>query len=371
MVYVKRVKHFVLRQSITLLKRSIYIHLQRQQLIPGTMGRFNGKNSPRLVRVVAVSVFVFFFLGCIATYGPKPASIYLSDNGWLSGQPTQNVSTDVPLSYTVYQSGPGGRLGNVMFQYASLYGIARKNNRSAAINTRLYKGLWDVFSNLTIPRKASSNGEVMRERRYGTYDPRFENLPDSDVSLRGYLQSWKYFQKYESEIRQQFAFKDSVLAEARDYLVNTSRRYKVSPAAGSITLVGVHIRRGDRTTARLSRYYRVADKSYIVKAMNDFRRNYTRVHFVVCSDDIPWCKEHLGQQKNVSFSEGKTHIIDFAILSLCNHTLATVGTFGWWAAWLAGGTTTYYANHAKKSTHVYKGLTSADHYLPKWILMSD
>ncbi|KAI0222672.1 Galactoside 2-alpha-L-fucosyltransferase 1, partial [Lamellibrachia satsuma] len=336
-------------------------------LILGTMGSY----SPGLVRAVAVSVCVFFFVGYIATYDRNPGSIHLSDSSWLSGQPTQNVLTDVPLSYTVYQRGPGGRLGNCMFQYASLYGIARINNRSPVINTRLYNGLWDVFSNLTIPRKARSNGTFMREKRYGTYDPGFENLPDSDVLLRGYLQSWKYFQRYASEIRQQFAFKDSVLAEARDYLVSTSRRYKVSPAAGSITLVGVHIRRGDRTTARLSRYYRVAGKSYIVKAMNDFRRNYTRVHFVVCSDDIPWCKEHLGRQKNVSFSEGKTHIIDFAILSLCNHTLTTVGTFGWWAAWLAGGTTTYYANPAKKLTSVYKGLTNADHYLPKWIPMSD
>ncbi|KAK2170852.1 hypothetical protein NP493_1130g00052 [Ridgeia piscesae] len=105
--------------------------------------------------------------------------------------------------------------------------------------------------------------------------------------------------------------------------------------------------------------------------MNAFRRNFSRVHFVVCSDDISWCRENLSRQKNLSFSEGKSYRVDLAILSLCNHTLTTVGTFGWWAGWLAGGVTTYYRNFAPKSAIAYKGLNIADHFWPNWIPMTD
>jgi galactoside 2-L-fucosyltransferase 1/2 len=31
--------------------------------------------------------------------------------------------------------------------------------------------------------------------------------------------------------------------------------------------------------------------------------------------------------------------IDMCALSMCNHTIITVGSFGWWSAWLANGTT--------------------------------
>ena len=34
--------------------------------------------------------------------------------------------------------------------------------------------------------------------------------------------------------------------------------------------------------------------------------------------------------------------VDMAILALCDHFTSTVGTLGWWIAWLAGGNVTYY-----------------------------
>ena len=285
---------------------------------------------------------------------------------------TRKKSTDISSTYTVYLDGYGGRLGNLMFQYAFLYRIAKVNNRSAAVDANRYKALWDTFANLTIQRGTPPEAaKKWRERGYGTYNRKFERLPASNMSLKGYFQSWKYFARYESEIRQQFAFKESILTEARDYLKNISMIYKVSAADGNLTFVGIHVRRGDRLSDTIVKLYRVASKSYLVKAMDAFRRNFTRVHFVVCSDDISWCREKLGRQKNVSFSEGKSFGVDLAILSLCNHTVATVGTFGWWAGWLAGGVTTYYRNFAPESTTVYKELKMSDHFLPHWIPMSD
>ena len=286
---------------------------------------------------------------------------------------TDSELTDMSKPYIVYLAGYGGRLGNLMFQYASLFGIAKRNNRSAVVSTRRYNALWDTFINLTIPRGATrpERSRTSARRGYATYHRNIEKLPESNVTLVGYFQSWKYFARYESEIRQQFTFNDSILTEARDYLKNISMTYKVTAADGNLTFVGVHIRRGDRLSDRNVNLYRVASKSYLVKAMKAFRRNFTRVHFVVCSDDISWCREKLGRQKNLSFSAGISSGVDLAILSLCNHTVATVGSFGWWAGWLAGGVTTYYRKFAPESTTVYKGLKISDHFLPHWVPMSD
>ncbi|KAK2182390.1 hypothetical protein NP493_355g02010 [Ridgeia piscesae] len=153
-----------------------------------------------------------------------------------------------------------------------------------------------------------------------------------------------------------------------EYLVHVAQLYKNYSSDKNITFVGVHVRRGDRVRLQ---HYRVASKSYIVRAMNDFRHNFTRVHFIVCSDDLPWCKENLGQQKNVSFSDSKSPVTDFAILSLCNHTVSTVGTFSWWVGWMAGGVTTYYTRFGNTSTYMFKDVKFADYFLPNWIPMSD
>ena len=285
---------------------------------------------------------------------------------------TDSELTDMSKQYIVYVEQCPGRMGNLMFQYASLFGIAKRNNRSAVVNTRRYNALWEIFNNLTISRGTPPERSAKWARRkYGTYYRDTEQLPDSNVTLFGYFQSWKYFAGYESQIRQQFTFKDSILAEARDYLKKISMTYNVTAADGNLTFVGVHVRRGDRLSEKLANRYLVASKSYIVKAMNAFRRNFTRVHFVVCSDGISWCREKLGRQKNVSFSESKSYGVDIAIMSLCNHTLTTVGTFGWWAGWLAGGVTTYYPNFAPKSSSLYKGVKISDHFLPNWIPMGD
>jgi galactoside 2-L-fucosyltransferase 1/2 len=47
----------------------------------------------------------------------------------------------------------------------------------------------------------------------------------------------------------------------------------------------------------------------------------------------------------VDFSVGNSASADLAILSSCNHSVVTAGSFGWWAAWLANGYTVYYGNY--------------------------
>ena len=61
---------------------------------------------------------------------------------------------------------------------------------------------------------------------------------------------------------------------------------------------------------------------------------YNNLKFIIFSDDIEWCK-HKFNGTDVQFSTGNSSIIDFAMMSLCDHHILTRSSFSWWAAWLS------------------------------------
>ena len=200
------------------------------------------------------------------------------------------------------------------------------NNRSAMIHTTRFNQLRAAFANLSIPvGEPLPRMKTIAQTKGGTYDRKFERLPNCNVQLRGYFQSWKFFQKYEHDLRREFTLNGPLKRHAADYLRRIAVMYNSIMQYKNITLIGVHVRRGDKV--RTTNQYNVASVSYITRAMNDFRRNFTRVHFIVCSDDIKWCKQNLRHEKNVSFSESRSPIMDFA---LCRHLAVLVGgQVGW------------------------------------------
>ena len=114
--------------------------------------------------------------------------------------------------------------------------------------------------------------------------------------------------------------------------------------------------------------YTVAPFSYLDFAMAYYEAKYQNLIFVVCSDDMKWSRKYLeNRNTTVIFSEGHEAVEDLAILSYCNHSVITVGTFGWWAAWLAGGTTIYYKGFPQKFSYLSEVFSSKDYYPPHWI----
>ena len=65
--------------------------------------------------------------------------------------------------------------------------------------------------------------------------------------------------------------------------------------------------------------------------------------FLYVSDDMDWGRENLSAEGSLYFvgcgNGNKTDCVgrDLAVLSSCNHTILTHGSFGHWAAYLAGG----------------------------------
>ncbi|XP_024079210.2 galactoside 2-alpha-L-fucosyltransferase 2-like, partial [Terrapene carolina triunguis] len=107
------------------------------------------------------------------------------------------------------------------------------------------------------------------------------------------------------------------------------------------------------------------------KAMGYFRAKYQEPVFVVSSNGMEWCRENIDASRgDVYFSgDGKESSPgrDFALLAHCNHTIMTIGTFGIWAGYLAGGETVYLANYTLPDSPFLEIFQPWAAFLPQWI----
>ena len=178
--------------------------------------------------------------------------------------------------------GRQGRLCNQMFQYAAVKGISRKigtdfciPNHTQAVNdgigNMLRTELFDSFDlNCNVGLLNNGHAPVVNERHFH-FDEEFFNLCPDHVSLQGYYQTEKYFKHIESEIREDFTFKEEILKPCKEMI------------AGVEKPIALHVRRTDYVINSENHlnlkpeYYEAALKHF------DDDRNV-----IVFSDDPKW-----------------------------------------------------------------------------------
>ena len=263
----------------------------------------------------------------------------------------------------VAQSGPG-RLGNQLFQYASTLGISHAKRVAFCISSEYPFPFDDIFQG-PFPQCPTRLLQVtfLPELGYGLYTkfrfPSYCLLSSCYISLGPYLQSFKYL---DVDVRRTLAFLPAIQNEASQVI------HQLRPNPTTL-MIGIHVRRGD--VAMDVDYLLVAPVSYFAKAMDYFRQTHPTktIQFVVSSDDIPWC-----QQQEIFGHAAMVHstpAIDLAILSLCDHIIMSVGTFGWFAGMFAGGDVVYYKDAIVLDHPTNKGQISLEDYYPSsWIAIS-
>jgi len=291
-----------------------------------------------------------------------------------------------PRLFVTCQCGYDRRLGNTMFSFAAAIGIARLNNMTAVIEriSPLVE-TFNILEPISIDMDNTMAYTSVNYEEYGhrssAYDRGTRNLfrvigsQRNHVRLIGYFQSWRYFDIVADRVRENFVFHEHISTEAESFLSS------VEPAAWKesnidFIRVGVHVRRGDMIDPQYRNYgYTVATPSYFWSAMKYFAEQYHYVQFIVCSDDIEWCHNSLpaaadiGSNVNIVFSENRSPVVDLAILANCNHTVMSVGSFSWWAAWLANGTTVYYADWPRPFSMLEYHVSKDDYFPKHWIPM--
>lgn len=109
--------------------------------------------------------------------------------------------------------------------------------------------------------------------------------------------------------------------------------------------------------------------------MSFLNETITNVIFIFISKETYWIEnniQHLtGYNLAINPIQDFSPIDDFALLSLCNHSIINYGTFGAAAAFLAGGTTLVYDINIPQDG---KGSTLAigiANVLPNWFLCNE
>ncbi|XP_063159110.1 galactoside alpha-(1,2)-fucosyltransferase 2 [Candoia aspera] len=261
-----------------------------------------------------------------------------------------------------------GRLGNQMGQYATLYALAKLNGHQAYILPEMHQTLSPVFK-ITLPVISAKRFRKIHWRKVHLHDwmsEEYHHIQGKYVRLSGYPSSYTFYHHIHQEILKEFTFHDHIKKEANRHLqVLRGERQNV-------TYVGVHVRRGDYVWVMPKTWKGVvADAGYLKKAMNYFRKKYLNPIFVVTSNGMQWCKENINASKgDVYFAgDGKESSPgkDFALLAHCNHTVMTIGTFGIWASYLAGGEAVYLANYTLPGSPFLKAFKPSAAFLPEWI----
>ena len=111
--------------------------------------------------------------------------------------------------------------------------------------------------------------------------------------------------------------------------------------------------------------------TYVHNAMNYFTSRYHNVHFLVASQDGDWCRKYISRDRSdVTIMEGNSAAVDLAALTLTDHMIVSIGTFGWWAGFLNPGEKTYMKNFIIEGTdfrNAFDDVYAKDYIHPDWV----
>jgi len=314
------------------------------------------------------------------------ANIINNNNYYLSypfANATDTRNSTRHLCFTVGFRIPttGNGLGNHLFFYAGTMYVAWTTGRKPLILTSPERPTeLDRAFKLNIARQNHQNAcseKYYQEFYVYAYNSDIEKLTNVDanvsVRLEGAFCSWKYTQPIEDQLRRKLQFHEKLTKFASTFLSSSvPHGWNIS----TFVRVGVHVRRGDYLGSwAMGHGFTVASLVYLKHAMAYFVDRHSMVQFVVASDDIDWCRESINaswfsqERVNITFSIDHSAEQDLVLLASCNHTIMTTGTYSWWAAFLANGTTVYYKHWPRHGSWLWQHSRPAEFFYPTWIAM--
>ena len=256
--------------------------------------------------------------------------------------------------------GINGRLGNQMFQYAALRGIAAKHNYDWVIppldHTTIPMAEYVLFDGFKMSSVKESNfGFIPQDRP--TYDEPshdfdvnlFNNCPDN-INLDGFRQSEKYFKHIENEIRKDFEWRDDVKKMCQDMVDSIGGK-----------AISLHIRRTDHLIKPT--YHPVLPLSYYEDALSKFPSD---LPVIVFSNEPEWChKQDIFKDDRFLVSESGDNITDMCLMSMCQYQIMANSTYSWWGAWLSNSKDVI----APKLWFGPDGQDPRDVYVDRWLYL--
>ena len=271
-----------------------------------------------------------------------------------------------------------GRLGNQMFEYAALRGIAAKHGYDFMIPPSENGGienysLHSCFKLSPDRKEGVPECGYIQEPHFHFSEGVYDNCPDN-VSLYGFFQSWRYFNNVEDELRKDFTFHDSILQPCKDMIDSVDG----DP-------IMLHVRRGDPNLTdprgfkwsytQCGSMHPVQPVEYYEKALAEFPEDQP---VIVFSDSIDWVKEQeffagdrflLSEPKDKYADGSFTPYADLCLMSLCSHAIIANSSMSWWGAWLQTNPNKKVIAPKMWFGPDYANKDTKDLYCPDWIVL--
>ena len=247
--------------------------------------------------------------------------------------------------------GNEGRLGNQMFQYAFIRGLAANRGFDWIVPgpeaDRLDNyGLFDCFK-LTNCDLNKNTGEPFYknvEYRDMHFNEQIFNECDDDTNFSGNFQTERYFEAIASSIREDFTFKEAYSVPCQEFIDSLGGRDEcifLHVRRGSPGLTG---RRGEKWSYQMvQEYHPLCKDEYYNQALKEFPEDK---QVIVVSDLIDWCKKqtflqgdrfHFSDSSYEVFGDGASvPYIDLCLMSMCGGAIIANSSLSWWGAWLQG-----------------------------------
>lgn len=212
-----------------------------------------------------------------------------------------------------YKIGNNGRLGNSLFQASGTMAYALDHNKEFIFPEWKYRKWFQKELPL-------GNPQIDIRIPVEFHFAEIPDYPNKNVELHsGQLQSWRYFARRWTEISPYFTLKD----EHSLYIA-----FKYGEYLNQKNTCGIHIRRTDYITSANMEYHGIMPISYYKDGVKKIygTEKPDNILFVICSDDIKWCKENF-YFPNQIFIEGEEDIVDMFILLYCQNIIIANSSF--------------------------------------------
>lgn len=208
-----------------------------------------------------------------------------------------------------------GRLANQCFQISNCIAFALRNNQQYHIPSRsMDERIWPAtFKNLENTGWINAPAITIKEQGHD-YNPIEwqDHYNGRNIILEGYFQSELYWDDYRDEVLKALSI----------------------PYQRLENHVGIHVRRGDYL--QYPEHHPAQPYKYFKDSV-EYMYEMGYKTFIVCSDDLPWCREKFAMIKKelpgveFSYSENHVAIADMALLSCCDHVIGSNSSFSLFA----------------------------------------
>ena len=247
-----------------------------------------------------------------------------------------------------------GGLGNQMFQYAAAYALAQNKNFKLMLDisdfTKINNRTFQLKYFFNITNSIATNKEVksiLGMRRFFLirrilkkinkitpnllieepyiFNERFLEVENS-IYLQGYWQNYNYFLSYKKKLQNIFKLKS---LSSKDILFS-DHYLKMN------NLTSVHIRKGDYINKNNKNIFNQLGTKYYMDSISYIKNMVSKPFFFIFSDDYNWVKDNIKLPHNeyILMDYSLDSLIDFKLMSLCQHHIIANSTFSWWPAWL-------------------------------------